>query len=282
MHLSTPLTTEQVTEPSVNDVYFFCTCLVDLFVPEAGLDAVALLEHYGVRVHFPEDQTCCGQPAYTSGQPDEARAVARQQLGLFPEDWPIVLPSGSCTGMMRHHYPALFAGTPEADRAEAVAGRGWELSEFLVDVLGIKMHDSGKPIRVALHTSCSARRETDALKTTRALLGQLDQVTLDIHDHESECCGFGGMFSVRHPEISGGIVRDKVAALRACGADTLLTGDCGCMLNITGYAAKTGAPIPAKHVASFLLERALGLTADAKFGTGSIAGGQCARYAGGS
>lgn len=244
----------------IHDVYFFCTCLVDLFVPEAGLDAVTLLEKAGIRVHFPEEQTCCGQPAYTSGQPDEARAVARQQLGLFPKPWPIVLPSGSCAGMMRHHYATLFAGTADLDRAEAVANRVWELSEFLVDVLGVELTDTGAPVRVALHTSCSARRETGALRTTRALLGQLDQVTLEIQDHESECCGFGGMFSVRHPEISGGIVRDKVAAIRACGADTLLTGDCGCMLNITGHAAKTGAPIPAKHLASFLLERALGLS----------------------
>ena len=246
----------------VADVYFFCTCLVDLFVPEAGLDAVMLLERCGLRVHFPEAQTCCGQPAYTSGQPDEARAVARQQLGLFPEPWPIVLPSGSCAGMMRHHYPTLFAGTRDQTRAEAVANRVWELSEFLVDVLGVQLTDTGAQTRVALHTSCSARRETDALRTTRALLGQLDQVTLEIQDHESECCGFGGMFSVRHPEISGGIVRDKVAAIRGCGAETLITGDCGCMLNITGHAAKTGQPIPGQHLASFLLARALGLSTD--------------------
>ena len=246
----------------VADVYFFCTCLVDLFVPEAGLDAVMLLERCGLRVHFPEAQTCCGQPAYTSGQPDEARAVARQQLGLFPEPWPIVLPSGSCAGMMRHHYPTLFAGTSDLTRAEAVANRVWELSEFLVDVLGVQLTDTGAQTRVALHTSCSARRETDALRTTRALLGQLDQVTLEIQDHESECCGFGGMFSVRHPEISGGIVRDKVAAIRGCGAETLITGDCGCMLNITGHAAKTGQPIPGQHLASFLLARALGLSTD--------------------
>ncbi len=243
----------------VTDVYFFCTCLVDLFVPEAGLDAVTLLESTGIRVHFPEDQTCCGQPAYTSGQPDEARAVARQQLGLFPQPWPIVLPSGSCAGRMRHHYASLFEGTADLPRAEAVAQRVWELSEFLVDVLGVQLTDQGPPTRVALHTSCSARRETGALRTTRALLGQLEQVTLEIQDHESECCGFGGMFSVRHPEISGGIVRDKVAAIRGCGAQSLVTGDCGCMLNITGHAAKTGKPIPGQHLASFLLERALGL-----------------------
>ena len=258
MSESAVTTLNSETASPVTDVYFFCTCLVDLFVPEAGLDAVSLLEHCGVRVHFPEEQTCCGQPAYTSGQPDEARAVAHQQLGLFPQSWPIVLPSGSCAGMIRHHYPALFAHTPDADRAEQVARRTWELSEFLVEVLGVRLNDRGAPTSVALHTSCSARRETAALSSTRALLGQLDQVTLKIQDHESECCGFGGMFSVRHPEISGGIVRDKVAAINSCGATSMVTGDCGCMLNIKGHAQKVGCPIKGQHLASFLLERITG------------------------
>ena len=255
--------TRQVPTPCT-DVYFFCTCLVDLFVPQAGLDAVSLLERAGVRVHFPEDQTCCGQPAYTSGQPEEARAVARQQLGLFPQPWPIVLPSGSCTGMMRHHYEKLFEGTADVQAAREVARRVWELSEFLVLVLGVRLSDGGPATAVALHTSCSARRETGALDATRSLLGQLDQVTLKIQDHESECCGFGGMFSVRHPEISGGIVRDKVAAISSCGADVLITGDCGCMLNITGHAQKIGCAMNGKHLASFLLERNLGLKRETK------------------
>lgn len=246
---------------SCSDVYFFCTCLVDLFVPEAGLDAVTLLEQAGVRVHFPEAQTCCGQPAYTSGQPDEARAVARQQLGLFPQAWPIVLPSGSCAGMIRHQYPSLFANTMDENRAEDMAQRVWELSEFLVEVLQVKLTDTGAPTAVALHTACSARRETSALKSTRALLDQLAQVTLKIQDHESECCGFGGMFSVRHPEISGGIVRDKVAAINGCGAQSMVTGDCGCMLNITGHAQKQGCPIQGQHLASFLLQRISGRSA---------------------
>jgi L-lactate dehydrogenase complex protein LldE len=254
----------KMVSTSYTDVYFFCTCLVDLFVPQAGLDSVTLLERAGVRVHFPVDQTCCGQPAYTSGQPDEARAVARQQLGLFPEPWPIVLPSGSCTGMMRHHYEKLFEGTADMQAARDVASRVWELSEFLVKVLGVRLIDGGQPTNVALHTSCSARRETGALDATRSLLKQLDQVTLMIQDHESECCGFGGMFSVRHPEISGGIVRDKVAAISSCGADLLITGDCGCMLNITGHAKKVGCAMAGKHLASFLLERRLGLTRETK------------------
>lgn len=248
------------------DVYFFCTCLIDLFVPQAGLDAVHLLERAGVRVHFPEAQTCCGQPAYTSGQPDEARAVARQQLGLFPQPWPIILPSGSCAGMMRHHYPTLFDGTIDQDRATEIAGRIWELSEFLVDVLKIELIDAAAPTRVVLHTSCSARRETTALASSRALLNQLDHVTLQIQDHESECCGFGGLFSVRHPEISGGIVRDKVAALNGCGADMMVTGDCGCMLNITGHADKVGCSIRSQHLATFLLGRLTGQVTDGQGG----------------
>lgn len=254
-------TIQAQAESPCTDVYFFCTCLVDVFVPAAGLDAVTLLQKAGVRVHFPEGQTCCGQPAYTSGQPDDARAVARQQLGLFPQPWPIVLPSGSCAGMIRHHYSALFAGTKDLERADAISKRTWELSEFLVEVLQVKLTDIGEPTSIALHTSCSARRETDALATTRALLGQLEQVTLKIQDHESECCGFGGMFSVRHPEISGGIVRDKVAAINSCGADGMVTGDCGCMLNITGHSQKVGCPIQGQHLASFLLERITGTSA---------------------
>lgn len=255
----TPTSPQGVTSPCT-DVYFFCTCLVDLFMPQAGLDAVTLLERAGVRVHFPEDQTCCGQPAYTSGQPDEARAVARQQLHLFPQPWPIVLPSGSCAGMMRHHYGKLFEGTGDAPAAQDVSSRVWEFSEFLVSVLGVSLSDGGSPTTVALHTSCSARRETGALEATRALLHQLEHVTLKVQDHESECCGFGGLFSVRHPEISGGIVRDKVAAIQKTGADMLITGDCGCMLNMTGHAQKIGCAMKGQHLASFLLARNLGLT----------------------
>ncbi|WVH09269.1 MAG: Putative L-lactate dehydrogenase, Fe-S oxidoreductase subunit YkgE [Fluviibacter phosphoraccumulans EoVTN8] len=122
-------------------------------------------------------------------------------------------PSGSCAGMMRHHYPTLFAGTSDAAKAAAIADRVWELSEFLVRSLNFNRPDCGKACSVALHTSCSARRETGALAATRSLLQGLEGVTLKIQEHESECCGFGGMFSVRHPEISGGIVRDKVASM---------------------------------------------------------------------
>ena len=145
-------------------VYLFATCLVDLFVPEAGLDAVRLLEREGLTVHYPRGQSCCGQPAYSSGNPDEARRVAAAQLDLFAEPWPVIVPSGSCGGMIRHHWPALFADDPvHGPKARAIAERTYELAEFLVHVLDVRLDALAAPAgddeRVVLHTSCAARRE---------------------------------------------------------------------------------------------------------------------------
>ncbi|MCE1240547.1 MAG: (Fe-S)-binding protein [Azonexaceae bacterium] len=251
--------------PSVarpTDVYFFATCVVDQFFPTAGIDAITLLEHQGIRVHFPEDQTCCGQPAYSSGFPDEARKVAARQLTLFPNDWPIVVPSGSCAGMMKHHYPTLFADDPvRKPLAESLSSRVWELTRFLVDVLAFSPEDCGTDCTVVLHTSCSARREMGVHLSGRQLLGGLRHVTVAQQDHESECCGFGGTFSVKQPEISAAMVEDKVKALKATGAERVVSADCGCLLNILGHAAwqdeQAGRPpsLPGEHIASFLLRR---------------------------
>jgi L-lactate dehydrogenase complex protein LldE len=254
--------------PKPADVYLFATCLVDQFTPEAGLDAVRLIEREGIRVHCPVDQTCCGQPAYTSGYPDEARAVARRQFELFPESWPIVVPSGSCAGMMRHHYPKLFAGDPEfGPRAEALAARIFEFTEFLVHVAGFHPEDRGPPCTVALHTSCAARREMHAHETGQALLAQLRHVKVARQAHEEECCGFGGTFSIRHPAISEAIVTDKVESLRQSGAERVVSADCGCLLNILGRAAfldraagRREPSLPGEHIASFLWRRTGGET----------------------
>jgi len=254
--------------PRPQAVYFYATCLVDMFVPEAGMDAITLLEREGIRVIFPDNQTCCGQPAFTSGFPDEAKRVAASQLELFPEDYPIVVPSGSCAGMIRWHWEKIFADDPaRAARAAAIAARTFEFAEFLVHVLDFRPRDEGAPTTVALHTSCSARREMGTLLVGRELLARLDKVTLTIHDHESECCGFGGSFSLKHPDISTAMVRDKVASIRATGATQMLTADCGCLLNITGCAAKQDQEagcatpsLPGEHLASFLLRRTGGNT----------------------
>ena len=244
-------------------VYFYATCLVDMFVPEAGMDAITLLEREGIRVIFPDNQTCCGQPAFTSGFPEEAREVAASQLDLFPEDYPIVVPSGSCAGMIRWHWEKIFADDPARKaRAAAIAARTFEFAEFLLHVVGFQRKDEGAPVTVALHTSCSARREMGTLLVGRELLAHLGNVKLAIHDHESECCGFGGSFSLKHPDISTAMVSDKVASLKATGARQVVTADCGCMLNITKRAAKedidagrASASLPGEHLATFLLKR---------------------------
>jgi L-lactate dehydrogenase complex protein LldE len=241
-----------------NAVYFYGTCLVDLFYPEAGMAGIELLRREGLEVVFPQAQTCCGQPAWNSGHAAEARAVARAQVGLLREPWPVVVPSGSCAAMMRHHYPQLFAGEPDLPEVEALAARVHELTEFLVSVLGVKLEDRGRPVRVTWHASCHALRELGIRDEPKALLGQLANVELVGLERERECCGFGGTFAVRFPEISAAMVADKAADVAATGAAELLSADCGCLLNIGGKLAKSGSAIRPRHIAEFLWERTRG------------------------
>jgi len=261
--MATATARDRVYPSKPSDVYLFATCLVDQFSPEAGLATVRLLEQEGIKVHFPEQQTCCGQPAYNSGYPDEARAVALQQLNLFPEPWPVVVPSGSCASMMRHHYPKLFADEPSLlAKARELAERIFELTEFLVYVADFKHEDLGTACTVALHTSCHARREMGSHETSTALLNCLSHVKVVEQARADECCGFGGTFAIRYPEISEAIVSDKVDSLRATGAERVVSADCGCLFNILGRAAKqdedvgrTTPSLPGEHIASFLWRR---------------------------
>lgn len=244
-------------------VTLFGTCVVDLFFPEAGLDAIRLLEREGVRVHFPQEQSCCGQPAWTSGYRDEAKAVARKQLDILDRSGlPVVVPSGSCAGMFRHHYRALFADEPDTlKRVEALAERTFELIEFLLKVCKVQLADQGAPSKIALHTSCSARREMNTHLHARELLQQLGAVERVDHDHESECCGFGGTFSVRMPEVSGAMVKDKTRSLMNSGAVEMVTADGGCLMNINGSLEKQKENFRGRHLASFLWERTNGANA---------------------
>ncbi|HXK57198.1 MAG: (Fe-S)-binding protein [Gammaproteobacteria bacterium] len=236
-------------------VYFFGTCLVDMLYPEAGLAGMQLLRREGVNVIYPQNQTCCGQPAWNSGYRDEARRVALTQMACFPQAYPIVVPSGSCAGMMRHHYPALFHGTPQHDAALAFSDRVFELTEFLSRVLKITLSDLGEPVKVALHVSCSARREMGVAGEHQALLEQLKNVELVAQGRSEECCGFGGTFAVKHPEISAAMVEEKATELVATGADSLVSGDCGCLMNITGHLEHRNEKLRGSHIASFLWER---------------------------
>lgn len=241
------------TKPSA--VYFFGTCLVDSFYGEAGLAAIQLLEREGLEVIFPQKQSCCGQPAYNSGFPHEAKAVARKQIALFPKPYPIIVPSGSCAGMMRHHYPDLFAGDPLEKKARDVAGRVFELGQFLLHQLNVTLTDLGSPLTVTWHSSCHAMREMQVTEDAKTLIRQLENVTLVELSREYECCGFGGTFAVKQPHLSGAMVKDKIADIAQTGAERVITGDGGCLLNITGAMEKEVMPIAGQHLAQFLWER---------------------------
>lgn len=236
-------------------VYFYGTCLVDLFFPEAGLSGIRLLQREGVRVIYPQGQTCCAQPAYNCGYHDEARAVARAQISLFAKPYPIVVPSGSCAAMMKHHYPSLFAGDPFEKKAVEFAARVFELTGFLTDVLRVRLTDRGEKVRVTWHASCHALREMGIAEEPKSLLAQLENVELAPLLRERECCGFGGTFAVREPEISAAMVEDKADDVVSTGAPILLSGDGGCLLNIGGRLTARRSPVRALHVAQFLWER---------------------------
>ncbi len=240
------------------DVYVFGTCVVDVAFADAGMDAVAVIEALGIRVHYPEQQTCCGQPAMTSGVLSEARAVARAQMKLFPQPWPIVVLSGSCTGMFRHHYPTLFEQTdPDYAQALDVASRAVEWMEFLARCPALPAVNT-TPLSLVVHTACSAQRETQTQAATKQVLGYWDHVTVKTADHATECCGFGGTFSVRFPDISGAMVADKCAALVGSDAERLVSSDCACLLNINGRLAKDKSPLTGEHIATVIRSIVLG------------------------
>ena len=230
----------------------FVTCLVDLFRPSVGFAAVRLLERLGAEVVVPPEQTCCGQPAYNNGDFDTARAIARQVIAAFEGYDHVVVPSGSCAGMLVKHYPDLFRDEPETlARAQHLAARTRELSTFLAEFgtdQAIDAHFSGK---VAMHDSCSARRELGIHTAPRALLGKLGAERVELKDAEV-CCGFGGTFCVKYPDISARMVSDKAEAVVASGADVLVSGDLGCLMNIAGRLRRMDSPVRVYHLAELL------------------------------
>lgn len=241
--------------PKPEKAYFFGTCLIDMAYPQAGMAAIRLIQREGVEVIFPREQSCCGQPAYNSGFPDEARRVAEKQMTVFGKPYPIVVPSGSCAGMMRHHYPRMFEGDPGRSRVEEFSERVFELTEFLVHVLDIRLEDRGAPVTVTWHSSCHAAREMKVIEDSKSLVRQLKNVTLVSLENEHQCCGFGGTFAVKQPEISEAMVEDKIDDIRKTGAASVLSGDCGCLMNITGAMAHRKIPITGRHLAEFIWER---------------------------
>ena len=249
------MTANQETASSANspNVGLFVTCLVDLYRPSVGFAAVKLLQHAGCRVTVPQSQTCCGQPAFNSGDDHHARQLAIQVLNAFEEFDYIVGPSASCLGTIRCHYPEMFADdTALLPRFEALCAKSHELVSFLVDVLGVEAVEEGFDHYVTYHDSCSALRELGIKSQPRKLLASVSGLRLNELQGPDICCGFGGTFCVKYPEISGRMAADKLAAVEASGPDTLLAGDLGCLLNLAGKIRREGKSTRVFHVAEVL------------------------------
>jgi L-lactate dehydrogenase complex protein LldE len=234
-------------------VGFFVTCLVDLIRPSVGFAAVKLLEDAGCTVEVPEAQTCCGQPAFNSGDRGDAIAIAKNVIEAFaPYDY-VVAPSGSCAGMIKVHYPELFAtGSPERMAADSLAAKTHELVSFLVNVMKIEKVAASFPAKATYHDSCSGLRELAIKQEPRKLLRSVDGVTLREMTDAEVCCGFGGTFCVKYPDISDKMLEKKVKHIAATGADTLIAGDLGCLMNMAGKLKREGSPIRVRHVAEVL------------------------------
>ncbi|MBC7432262.1 MAG: (Fe-S)-binding protein [Rubritepida sp.] len=242
-------------------VALFVTCLVDLHRPSVGFAAIRLLEDAGCDVEVPQAQTCCGQPAYNSGDRATAQAIARQVIRAFRGYDHVVAPSGSCAAMIAHHYPALFESSDPAALGEAreLAARTHELTAFLHDVLGATPNPTRYEGVAAYHDGCSGLRELGVREQPRALLAGVAGLQLRELVERDVCCGFGGTFCVKYPEISTRMVSDKTRDIAASGADTLLAGDMGCLLNLAGRLSRQGSTVRVRHVAEVLA----GMTADA-------------------
>jgi L-lactate dehydrogenase complex protein LldE len=234
-------------------VALFVTCLVDLFRPTVGFAAVKLLEEAGCTVEVPRAQTCCGQPAYNSGDRADAKAIALQVFDALAGFDYVVAPSGSCAGMLRQHYPSLFADDPvHLPRARELAARSWELVSFLVDVCGMRTVTVRWDRDVTYHDACSGLRELGVKLQPRQLLASVAGLRLKELPGAEICCGFGGTFCIKYPEISDKMVTDKEADIVATGAAAVLAGDLGCLLNISGKLYRQGRHIEARHVAEVL------------------------------
>ena len=234
-------------------VGLFVTCLVDIMRPSVGFASVKLLEAAGCEVIVPKMQTCCGQPAYNSGDNKDAMAVATTILTAFEAFDYVVAPSGSCTGMIKQHYPDLFKDNPEAlIKAKDLSNRTHELISFLVDIMKIDTITAKYDGKITYHDSCSGLRELGIKSQPRKLLNKVAGLEIKKMNDEEVCCGFGGVFCVKYPDISNKMVSEKTINIKKSGADTLLAGDLGCLMNMAGKLKREGSNIKVYHVAEIL------------------------------
>lgn len=235
--------------PGKPRVSLFVTCIVDQVFPQVGIAMTEVLERLGYRVDFPPSQTCCGQPAFNSGYPEEARTVARHFLNVFRDAEYIVVPSGSCASMISHHYADIFGDQPK------LASRVWEFSKFLLEVAQVEDVGARFEGMVTYHDSCHALRELHIKDGPRRLLAKVRGLTLREMEPAEECCGFGGTFSVKFPEVSGGMARTKIDSILKTEAGTVVSIDSSCLMQLQGVIDRAGLPIRTLHLAEVLAAR---------------------------
>jgi len=240
-------------------VSLFITCLVDQIFPEVGMSMAAVLRRLGVEMDFPAAQTCCGQPAFNSGFSSEARDLARRFIGIFENSEYVVAPSGSCTSMVRVFYKELFNDEPDwQKRAESLSSRTYEFTEFVVNVLGVDDVGASYRGKVALHQSCHLLRELNVRTEPQRLLKSVKGIDLVNLERSETCCGFGGLFSIKYPEISGGILQDKIESIEKSGADVVVACDVGCLMHIAGGLSRQDMATTTMHIAELLAKEKAG------------------------
>ncbi|HSF83266.1 MAG TPA: (Fe-S)-binding protein [Anaerolineales bacterium] len=236
-------------------VQLMITCILDTLYPKTGEAVLQVLEGFGLQVTFPQGQTCCGQPAFNAGMRPQARKMAEHTIQVFEKSTaPIIIPSGSCAAMIRHGYLELFREDPAwLARARELGQRSYEFTEYLVDILGVTDIGASLPGKITYHPSCHLLRELGVDKQPRQLLASLQSVELTELTGAQECCGFGGLFSLEHPDISAAMLQRKLLNIMRCGADTVVSCDAGCITHINGGLRRQGQPAMAIHIAEVLV-----------------------------
>lgn len=238
---------------SIIKASLFVTCIIDQLYPQAGVSAVNVLRRLGVEVDFPLDQTCCGQPLYNAGFAKQSRKLAKRVLESFSDSEYVVVPSGSCAAMMKVFYPELFRDDPTLlNQAEVLAGKVYEFSQFLKDVVGVDQAVGSQTGTVTYHPSCHLLREMGVKDQPLAVLGRIQGLRVEELSNAETCCGFGGSFAIKFPHISEGMLVDKITNIEATGAETVVSCDMGCLMNIEGALTRRSSSIKVQHLAEIL------------------------------
>lgn len=239
-------------------IQLMATCLCDAFFDDVARATVEVLEHLGCIIEFPENQTCCGQPAFNSGDWPASRKVIRHVMNTFEGTKPVVIPSGSCAAMLFHGAPMEFEGEKDAGAVDGFAKRVWELSDFIVNGLGVTSWPGRLDKRVAFHRSCHSRGTQSGIATMQ-LLSSIEGLTVEPFGEAEQCCGFGGTFSVTFPHVSASMGRLKLDNVLAQKPDYLISGDMSCMMHLGGLAEKDGRPVKTRHIAQILRDSLMGV-----------------------